>query len=77
MSAAVVIAIVLFVFFVLGVTVGIIVVAALSARRAHRAARRIGLAARPPGGWPYLPETDPDDDDGPDEPAWRQARGGD
>jgi hypothetical protein len=76
MSGAAVIAIVLFVFFALGVTVGIIVVAALSARRAHRTARRIGPGAPLPGRWPYLPETDPDDD-GPDGPAWRQARGGD
>ncbi len=74
MSAAAVIAVVLFVFFLVGVAIGIIAVAALSARRAHKAARRPGPAAPPPRRWPYVSETGPDDQ-GPDEPPWWQARG--
>lgn len=75
MSAAIA-AIVLFLFFAAGVAVGIVVVIAMSARRAHEMDR----AAPPPEisrvGWPYLGEPDPDDDDGTDPPS-RQARGDD
>ncbi len=74
MSAAAVIAVVLFVFFLVGVAAGVIAVVALSARRAHKAARRIGPASPPPRRWPSVPETEPDDQ-GPDEPPWWQARG--
>lgn len=74
MSAAIA-AIVLFLFFAAGVAVGIVVVIAMSARRAHEADR----ADPPPEisrvGWPYLGEPDPDDDT--DEPPWRQERGDD
>ncbi len=74
MSAAIA-AIVLFLFFAAGVAVGIVVVIALSARRAHKMDR-----AAPPEisrvGWPYLGEPDQDNDDGNDPPL-RQARGDD
>ena len=73
MSAAAVIAIVLFLFFLVGVVVGVLVVIALSARRAHKAAPQ----ARPSAGtWPDLSEPDPGEG-GPDEPPWWRARGGD
>jgi hypothetical protein len=75
MSAAGVIAIVLFIVFLVGIAAGVVVVIAMSARRADKTARRTGPAARPPERWPYLSETDPDDQ-WPDEPPWRQARGG-
>ena len=71
MSTADVMAIIFFAFFLAGVAVGVIVVAALSARRAHRAARRIGPAAPPPGRRSYVPEID----DGPDESPWWRTRG--
>jgi len=71
MSAADVMAIILFAFFLAGVATGIVVVAALSARRAHKAARRIGPATPPLSRRPYVPEID----DGPDEPPWWQTRG--
>lgn len=74
MSAAV-IAIILFVFFVVGLAVGVLVVAALSAQRVDRAARRIEPDASPLEWRPYVPETDPDDQE-PDEPPWWQTRGG-
>jgi hypothetical protein len=74
MTAAAVMASVLFVFFGVGVTVGVLLVMALSARRAHKAARRPGPALPRPGRRPYGPETDLDDD-GPDQPPWWQARG--
>lgn len=48
MSAAAGMAIILFVFFLIGVTAGIVVVIAISARRADTAARR-ARQARPPG----------------------------
>ena len=77
MSAAAVTAIVLFLFFLTGVATGILVVIAMSARRAHKKADR---PDPPPGtprvGWPYLNEPDSDDDE-PDEPPWRQARDAD
>lgn len=75
MSAAAVMAIILFAFFLVGVAVGVLVVIAMSARRADKAARRIGPAAPPQARWPYRPGTD-SDDDGPDEPPWWQARDG-
>ncbi len=71
MSTADVMAIIFFAFFLAGVAVGVVVVAALSARRAHKAVRRISPAAPPPSGRPYVPEID----DGPDEPSWWQTRG--
>lgn len=76
MSGAAVIAVVLFVFFIVGVGTGVIAVVALSARRAHKAVRRIGPAAPPSKRWPYSPETDPDDN-GLGEPPWWHARGDD
>jgi hypothetical protein len=70
MSAAAVIAIVLLLFFLLGVAVGVLVVIALSARRAHQAVRH----TRPVTGAWHLPGPDPEQG-GPDEPSWWQARG--
>jgi hypothetical protein len=70
MTAAAVMAIVLFVFFGVGVTVGVLLVMALSARRAHKA---VGPPL-PPGRRRYVPDNDLDDD-GPDQPPWWQARG--
>ena len=75
MSAAAIIAVVLFLFFLTGVATGIIVVIAMSARRAHKADRPGLLPGPPRAGWPYLNEPDPDDDE-PDEPPRRRARGG-
>jgi hypothetical protein len=72
MSAAAVIAIVLLLFFLLGVVVGVLVVIALSARRAHHAVRQ----PRPVTGAWHLPGPDPEQG-GPDESPWWQARGGD
>ena len=74
MSAEAVMAIVLFIFFLVGFAIGIIVVMALSARKADKAARRVQPVTPPPAIWPYLPESDPDDE-GPDEPPWRQRHG--
>ena len=74
MSGAAVMAIVLFVFFLVGVGVGVVAVVALSARRADREDRRNRSLGMPPGEWPYLNELDPDDDE-PDEPPWWQTRG--
>lgn len=62
MSAAAVMAIILFIFFLVGFAIGIIMVMAMSARRADKAARRIQPITPPPGMWPYLPERDPDDE---------------
>jgi hypothetical protein len=76
MSAAAVIAVVLFLFFLVGVVVGVLVVVAVSARRAHKAVPPIRPAGARRGTWPYLPGHDPDEG-GPDEPPWRQARSGD
>ena len=76
MSAAAVLALVLFiVVFAVGVAVGVIVVIASSARRADAAVRRDGPTVPPQERWPYLHETDPDDQE-PDEPPWRQPRRG-
>jgi hypothetical protein len=64
-AAAGVIAIVLTLFFVTGIAVGIVVVIAVSARRADAAYRRDNTAGQ---SFP-LPPLDPDDDD-PDQPPW-------
>jgi hypothetical protein len=69
MSAAGVMAIVLFLFFLVGVAVGVLLVVAVSARRAHKAVRPVA----PPTTWPHLPGPGPDDS-APDEPAWWHAR---
>jgi len=70
MSTAAVMAIVLFLFFLVGGAVGVLVVIAVSARRAHKAEPR---AAPPPKTWPYRPGPGPDEG-GPDEPPWWRAR---
>ena len=70
MSAAAVMAVVLLLFFLLGVAVGVLVVIALSARRAHHAVRQ----TRPVTGAWHLPGPDTEQG-GPDEPPWWQARG--
>jgi hypothetical protein len=76
MSAAGVMAIVFFLFFLVGIAVGVLVVIALSARRAHRAVPQVRPIAPPRDTWAYLPGHDPDEGE-PDEPPWWQARGGD
>jgi len=76
MSAAAVMAVVLLLFFLVGVAVGVLVVVALSARRAHKAFPQVRPVAPPPGMWPYLPEPDPDEG-GPDEPPWWHTRDSD
>jgi hypothetical protein len=76
MSAAAVLAILFLLFFLVGGAVGVLVVIAVSARRAHKAVPQVRPVAAPPGTWPYLPGHDPDEG-GPDEPRWRQARSGD
>jgi MFS superfamily sulfate permease-like transporter len=70
MSAAAVMAVVLLLFFLVGVAVGVLVVIALSARRAHHAVRQ----TRPVTGAWHLPGPDTEQG-GPDEPPWWQARG--
>jgi hypothetical protein len=75
MSAAAVMAIVLLLFFLVGVAVGVLLVVAVSARRAHRAVRAIQPVV-PPTTWPHVPRPGPDES-GPDEPPWWHARGGD
>ena len=73
MSAAAVMAVVLLLFFLLGVAVGVLVVIALSARRAHQSVRQ----TRPvTSTWPHLPGPDPEEG-GADESPWWQARDGD
>ena len=72
MSAAAVMAIVLLLVLLLGVAVGVLLVVAVSARRAHKAVRPIP----PSSTWPHLPGSGPDDS-GPDERPWWHARGGD
>lgn len=72
MRAADVMAIVLFLFFLVGVAVGVLVVVAVSARRAHKA--RPALAP-PPSTWPYRPGHDPDETES-NEPGWH-VRGDD
>ena len=76
MSAAAVMAIVLFLFFLVGVAVGVLVVIALPARRAHKAAPQVRPVAPPPQTWPYLPGPGPDEG-GPDGPPSWHARSGD
>jgi hypothetical protein len=72
-GGAVVMAVVLFIFFAIGITVGFVVVIALSARRADRAERQNRRTPPPRGRWPYLPETGPHDEE-PDEPGWWHDR---
>lgn len=74
MSAAAVMAIVLFVFFLAGIGVGIIAVYAVSVRRAGKADGQDHSPEAPRDEWPYLNEAGPDDE--PDEPPWWQARTG-
>jgi hypothetical protein len=73
-GAAVVMAIVLFIFFAVGITVGFILVIAVSARRADRAERQNRRTPPPRGRWPHLPETGPHDEE-PHEPGWWHDRG--
>jgi hypothetical protein len=73
MSAAAVMAVVLVLFFLVGVAVGVLVVIAVSARRAHNAVPQV---PPPPQTWPYKSGPGPDEG-GPDEPGWWQARSGD
>ena len=76
MSAAAVMAIVLLLFFLVGVAVGVLVVIAMSARRAHKAVPQLRpVAPPPPGTWPYLPGSGPGEA-GPGEPPWWHARSG-
>ena len=74
MSGAAVLAIVLFAFFAVGLTVGVVVVMALAARRADKAARRARPAVPPQVVWPHVPEPDPGDEFG-EARSW-QPRGG-
>jgi hypothetical protein len=77
MSAAAVMAVVLLLlFFLVGVAVGVLVVIALSARRAHKAVPQVRPVAPRPGTWPYPPGPDPDEG-GPDEPPWWHTRDND
>jgi hypothetical protein len=76
MSAAALMAIVLFLFFLVGAAVGVLVVIAVSARRAHKAVPQARPVAALPGTWPYPPGHDPGES-GPDEPPWWHVRGGD
>jgi hypothetical protein len=71
MSAAAGFAIVMLLFLLVGVAVGVVLVAAASTRRAEKvkAPRRIDPSPR---GWPHDPETGPDD--APDEPPWWRSR---
>jgi hypothetical protein len=76
MSAAAVMAVVLVLFFLVGVAVGVLVVVALSARRAHKAVPEVRPVAPPPGTWPYPPKSD-SEEGGPDEPPWWHTRDSD
>jgi hypothetical protein len=67
-----VMAIVLFVFFAVGVAVGVVVVIALSARRADQADRWSRRQGTPPARPGYSDDDEPDD-----EPPWWQTRGDD
>ena len=71
-NAAAVMSIVLLAFFLAGVTVGIIAVIAVSARRAGTAARRAHPARSP--GYAAMSPSGPDPDD--DEPANPRGSGG-
>ena len=68
--AAAVTAIVLLVIFLIGIGVGIIVVFAMSARRADKAERRDLPPETPRTGWPYRGEPGPDDDEPGPPPLW-------
>ena len=70
-----VMAIVLFVFFAVGVAVGVVVVIALSARRADQADRWSRRQGTPPARSGYSGYSD--DDEPGDEPPWWQTRGDD
>lgn len=72
--AAAVTAIVLLVIFLVGIAVGIIVVFAMSARRADKAERQDLPPEAPRADWPYLGEPDPDDDE-PGQPSGWPERG--
>jgi hypothetical protein len=65
-----VMAIVLFVFFAVGVAVGVVVVIALSARRADQAYRWSRRQGTPPARSGYSDDDEPDDDS-----PWWQTRG--
>jgi hypothetical protein len=75
-AAADVMAAIMFAFFLVGVTVGIVVVIALAARRADKAARQRHWATASPRTWPHRNDAGADDE-GPDEAGWRPSRGGD
>ena len=74
MRAADVMAIVLFLFFLVGVAVGVLVVVAVSARRAHKAGPLLPPVAAP-SNWPYRLGRDPDETES-NEPGWH-VRGDD
>jgi hypothetical protein len=63
MSAAAGMAIVLFAFFLVGVTMGIIVVIAMSARRGRHDGSPRAPGQDPRGTWLYLRQASPDSDD--------------
>jgi hypothetical protein len=67
MTAADEMAIILFLFFLVGVAVGVLAVIALSARRAHTAVRYV---SPPPPTWPYLPRRDSGENDPGGPPRW-------
>jgi hypothetical protein len=79
MSAAAVMAIVLFLFFLVGVVVGVLVVIAAAARRAHKTVPQTRPVAPPsPRTWPHRPGPGPDegspDEGSTNEPPWWRAR---
>ena len=78
-GAAAVVAVVLSVFFLVGVAVGIVTVIAVSSRRAGKRADKAVRPDRAPVAsrrtWPYLDEASPDDDE-PGEPSSWPTRGG-
>ena len=69
-ATADVMAVVLFVFFAVGVAVGVVVVIALSARRADQAYRWSRRQGTPPARSGYSDDDEPDDDS-----PWWQTRG--
>jgi hypothetical protein len=69
-AAADVLAIVLFIFFAVGVAVGVVIVIALSARRADKAGRRDRRPGPPAADAGYFEDDEPDP-----EPPWWQTRG--
>jgi len=72
-----VLAVVLLVFFLIGVGVGIVAVIAMSARRVDIADRWHRGGGSPEGepAYPFEDEDEPDDDE-PNEPGWWQSRDG-